>query len=296
MTGADRVLPRRSLVSAQVPDSVAVVIYTSGSTGRPKGVETPHGALVNLLSSVQRDLHFGRDDVFLATRPCRSTSRPPSSMCRCLSGGRVAVAPTGAAADPGPCRTSRPPRARLHASDAERLELLLDGGWAGRARVDRTDRRRTAHSRACRRAAQSSRRHSGTTTARPRRRSTRPARRSAPRERVTIGRPVANTQIYVLDERLQSDPDRRPGRAAYRRRRARPRLPGPAGTDRRALHPAPIRGAPGARVYRTGDLARYRADGEIDYLGRLDHQVKIRGYRIELGEIESALIRHDAHS
>ncbi len=82
------------------------------------------------------------------------------------------------------------------------------------------------------------------------------------------------------------------GRAVRRRGGAGPRLSGPARADRRALRPRPVRRPAGARLYRTGDLARWLPDGELEYLGRIDHQVKIRGFRIELGEIETALAAH----
>ena len=107
---------------------------------------------------------------------------------------------------------------------------------------------------------------------------------------VTIGRPIANTQVYILDRHLRPVSDRRSRRTVHRRPRGRTRLPEPPGLDRRALSSRTRFGPEaGGRLYRTGDLARYREDGQIEFLGRLDHQVKIRGYRIELGEIEAVL-------
>ncbi|WP_295640446.1 MupA/Atu3671 family FMN-dependent luciferase-like monooxygenase [uncultured Methylibium sp.] len=111
---------------------------------------------------------------------------------------------------------------------------------------------------------------------------------------VPLGRPLANQAIYILDRRQQPLPVGVPGELVI----------GGAGVVRGYLHraeltaerfvPHPFQGAAGGRVYRTGDLARLRADGTVEFLGRLDHQVKVRGYRIELGEIESALLGHEA--
>jgi natural product biosynthesis luciferase-like monooxygenase protein len=111
---------------------------------------------------------------------------------------------------------------------------------------------------------------------------------------VALGRPIANTEIYILDRNNQPVPMGLPGELCI----------GGAGVARGYLNrpeltaekfiPLPFEPESGARVYRTGDLARYRDDGVIEFLGRIDHQVKLRGHRIELGEIESALTAHSA--
>ncbi|NEQ28250.1 MAG: non-ribosomal peptide synthetase, partial [Microcoleus sp. SIO2G3] len=111
---------------------------------------------------------------------------------------------------------------------------------------------------------------------------------------VPIGQPIANTQLHVLDQYHQLVPIGVPGELYI----------GGAGLARGYLNrpeltalkfiPNPFSNEPGARLYKTGDLARYRWDGNLEFLGRIDHQVKVRGYRIELREIEGVLGQHPA--
>jgi len=108
----------------------------------------------------------------------------------------------------------------------------------------------------------------------------------------TIGRPVLDTRVHLLDPWLRPAPRGVFGELCVAGAgSARGYLERPAATAERWV-PDPFSDAPGGRLYRTGDLARFRPDGEIEFLGRLDHQVKVRGFRIELGDVESALASH----
>jgi non-ribosomal peptide synthetase component F len=111
----------------------------------------------------------------------------------------------------------------------------------------------------------------------------------APEGRVSIGRPFPGAYVYLLDGAMRPVPPGVPGELyvgglgvvrGYLRR---------AALTAERFVPDPYADAPGARLYRTGDVARWRADGELEFVGRTDHQVKLRGFRVELGEVEHAL-------
>jgi amino acid adenylation domain-containing protein len=113
-------------------------------------------------------------------------------------------------------------------------------------------------------------------------------------DKITIGRPTANTQIYILDNHLNPMPVGAPGELCIEGDGiARGYLNRPALTAEKFI-PNPFGHEAGARLYRSGDLSRYLSDGKLEYLGRVDDQVKVRGFRIELGEIEVLLRQHPA--
>ncbi|MCK2217013.1 amino acid adenylation domain-containing protein [Actinomadura sp. ATCC 31491] len=267
------------------PGDLAYLIYTSGSTGRPKGVQVPHRGVVNLVTDVIRRL--GGGDVLFMT----SLSFDIAALeifTPLLSGGTLVIAPEDAARTPKELRRAAegvdlvqltPSVAGLAAGHlpaglprmilggeplpldlAARLLTVTDELWNFYGPTETTiwsTAYRVPHSPAT----------------------------------MLIGRPVANTTAYVVDQHLRPVPVGVPGEL----------LLGGAGVTRGYHHrpaltaerfvPDPF-GPPGARLYRTGDLARRHPDGTLEYLGRLDHQVKIRGVRIEPDEIAAVLAEH----
>ncbi|HVR07721.1 MAG TPA: condensation domain-containing protein, partial [Thermoanaerobaculia bacterium] len=110
--------------------------------------------------------------------------------------------------------------------------------------------------------------------------------------RISLGRPLANTQVYLLSRHLRQVPAGVPGELHIGGLGLARGYRGRADLTAERFVPDPFAATPGGRLYKTGDLARHLPDGTVEFLGRIDHQVKVRGFRIELGEIEAVLAQH----
>jgi amino acid adenylation domain-containing protein len=277
------------------PTNLAYVIYTSGSTGRPKGVQVPHAALANLLASMRRILGIAADDALLAVTTLSFDIAALELLLPLIVGGRVELVERDVAAD-GPRLIDRlddPAVTFLQATPAT-WRLLLEAGWRGKPSLTMLcggeAMPRALADRLLETGAALWNVYGPTETT-----VWSSAWRVEPGDGpISIGRPIAETQLYVLDKRLRAAPVGVTGElyiggtGLARGYRDRPGL-----TAERFI-PDPFSKAPGARLYRTGDLARWRPDGTLECLGRDDHQVKVRGFRVELGEIEAALSAHPA--
>ncbi len=275
-------------------DNLAYVIYTSGSTGRPKGVQILHRAVVNFLEAMRRRVGLNGHDVLLSVTTLSFDISVLELFLPLAVGGRVELAGRALAMD----GLALP--ARLAACGATVMQatpttwrLLLGAGWQGERRL-----RLLCGGEALPRALADELLVRGASV----------WNLYGPTETtvwsavwqveaggtVRIGRPIGNTQLYVLDERGQPAPLGVPG-VLYidGAGLARGYLGQPELTAERFV-PDPLGGQAGGRLYDTGDLVRYRPDGNLEFLGRMDHQVKVRGYRIELGEVETALEGHPA--
>jgi amino acid adenylation domain-containing protein len=279
------------------PANAAYVIYTSGSTGRPKGVVVTHANAVSFFAGMDRvvggttpgtwlavtrisfdihvlellwtlargfrvvvhpDLEQAREDGALA----RAIRRHGVTHLQCTpSLAAIVVAESGAEAMSGLERVFLGGEA-LPAGLAARIDAAVPGGLVNMYGPTETTVWSATHAV------------------------------GGGEGVVPIGRPIANTRVYVLDDGFRPQPVGVPGELYVAGAGvARGYLDRPGLTAERFL-PDPFSSRPGARLYRTGDRARWRADGTLEYLGRLDAQVKVRGFRIEPGEVEAALAAH----
>jgi amino acid adenylation domain-containing protein len=277
------------------PADIAYVIYTSGSTGRPKAVQIPHRALANLLAGFRAIVEPGPRDVLVAVTTLSFDIAGLELFLPLVTGGRVVIASREVAADPAKLmRLLTDAGATIVQATPATWRMLVEAGWqsapglrvlcGGEALPADLAARLLATGAVVWNVYGPTETTIWSTA----------HRLDEAREPIPIGRPIANTRVYVLDRHRQPVPIGVPGElyiggaGVARGYLARPEL-----TAERFL-PDRFAADPEARLYRTGDVVRYRSDGAIEFLGRVDHQVKVRGFRIELGEIESVLARHPA--
>ena len=282
------------------PLNALCMLYTSGSTGRPKGALLHHHALTNRLRGMVDQYRFHAGDRVLHKSPLGFDPHLWECFVPLMTGARVVMAAPGGHRDPGylldlcerahiTCCDVVPSMLRAllgHAgldTRAAGLRLMLCGGEELPTDLAEEFLRRLPGAELHNMYGPSETTIDATThhlTA------------PVPAGRVSIGRPVPGSRVYVLDAALREQPVGVPGELCVggvplaRGYHARPGLT----ADRFVPDPHET----GSRLYRSGDLARWRHDGTVEYLGRLDHQIKIRGQRIEPAEVEAALLDHPA--
>jgi amino acid adenylation domain-containing protein len=275
------------------PESLCYVIYTSGSTGRPKGVMVEHRQVVNFLWSMREEPGLGSEDRMLAVTTLSFDIAGLELLGPLVVGGVVEIASREEAVD------GRRLVARLRGSGATVMQatpatwrMVIEAGWEGgeglKVLCGGEALSRGLAEELVRRGGEVWNLYGPTeTTVWSTVSRVRAEELAEGRATVGLGRPIANTQVWVLDERMGEV-----GRGAIGELWI-----GGAGVARgylgqeeltRERFVADERSSSG-RLYRTGDLVRESGGGRLEYVGRADHQVKVRGYRIELGEVEAAL-------
>ncbi|NES20315.1 MAG: amino acid adenylation domain-containing protein, partial [Symploca sp. SIO3E6] len=275
------------------PNNLAYIIYTSGSTGKPKGVQIAHSSVVNLLQAIATCPGLSRHDRMLAVTTISFDVSVPEIYSPLTVGGCVVIASREATKDPAQLiELLTKQGATVMSATPATWRMLLEAGWEGSKAL-----KIICTGESLSRELGNKLLAKGTSL----------WNLYGPTEitvwatiyqvnrgegAIAIGRPIANTQTYILDANHEPVAIGEPGELHI----------GGLGVARGYLNrreltaekfiPNPFSQDSNSRLYRTGDLTRYRTDGNIEYLGRIDHQVKIRGYRIELGEIEATLCQH----
>ena len=283
--------PTANVQSNVSTQSLAYVIYTSGSTGTPKAVEIPHRAVVNFLTAMEQRPGLTATDRMLAVTTLSFDIAALELYLPLTVGGSVELTSRADASDAQYLKQKlKDERITTMQATPATWRMLLEAGWEGKQKLKilcgGEALPRELASELLQRASSVWNMYGPTET------TIWSAVGELKEGPVLLGEPIANTQLYVLDETLQLVPIGVPGELyiggdglarGYHRR---------AALTAERFVPDPYARVAGARMYRTGDLVRRQADGRLEFLGRLDHQVKIRGFRIETGEIESLLREH----
>ncbi len=284
-----------NLVKQVGAKNLAYVIYTSGSTGKPKGVQIPHRAVVNFLTSMSQKPGMTAGDRLLAVTTLSFDIFGLEIYLPLSVGASFEIVSREVSSDGSRLLTKlAKSNATVMQATPATWRMLLEAGWKG----DRGLKVLCGGEAISRKLADQLLEKVGalwnmygptettiwSTTAK-----VEPGQNA-----VSIGQPIANTQLFILDKVLQPVPIGVAGELHI----------GGDGLARGYLHrpeltaekfiPDPFSPNPEARLYKTGDLVRYLPSGDIDFLGRIDHQIKIRGFRIEMGEIEALLRQHSS--
>ncbi len=271
------------------PEALAYVIYTSGSTGRPKGVQLSHRNVVNFLRSMSREPGLASGDTVLAVTTLSFDIAVLELLLPLIVGAKTVIASSAQAADGERlARLLARSRVSLMQATPATWQLLIQLDWAGAPDLamicggEALPRRLAAALVPRGRELWNLYGPTETTVW------SSSVRIASGEEGITLGLPIDNTGLRVLDRRLRPVPRGVAGQLAIiGTGLARGYLGRPALTAG-VFCPDPVT-SPGERLYLTGDLVRRDSAGRLFYLGRLDHQIKLRGFRIELGEIEAAL-------
>lgn len=294
-------------VSGSTTEDLAYVIYTSGSTGKPKGVSISHANVIRLFEATQSWFHFNQQDVWTLFHSYAFDFSVWELWGALLYGGRLVIVPYWLSRSPAafydllytqqvtvlnqtPSAFRQLIRAEgnLEAAKELTLRLVIFGGEALELQSLKPWFERHGDQ-----SPQLVNMYGITeTTVHVTYRPLTMADLSGASGSV-IGQPIPDLQVYMLDRHQQPVPIGIPGEMHIGGAGlARGYLNRPDLTAEKFIpHPFSNRGA---RLYKSGDLARYLPNGDIEYLGRIDHQVKVRGFRIELGEIEAVLAQHPA--
>ena len=282
-----------SNLGLRVPREVpAYVIYTSGSTGVPKGVIIPRAALDNVLEAMLSDVRMGPEHVFLSITPVSFDISALEIYMPLMSGAQVVLATYDQSVDGQAIRQLIEANAVTTLQATPSLwSLILEAGWTPqpgfRILCGGEALPQDLADRLCAQGAELYHLYGPTEAT-----VWCCGKRMTPDDVVALGRPLANTAAYVLDEHWNPTPVNVCGELFIGGDQlAHGYLNQPAATAS-SFVPDPFSSRPGARLYRTGDLARYLHNGELQFIGRRDQQIKIRGFRVELGEIEAALRTH----